>query len=264
MKKISLSILLLLTAALFAALSPVCDASDAKPQLATENLTSYDMCGDHTLKHGPPGPPGDPGPTGAPGPKGPMGPQGPQGPTGPSGTFGPPGPTGSTGPQGPAGPTGPIGPSGLIGPTGPTGPGGVGSFTYGSYKTILLDGFFTINSGQNFPFDFHTTAQGGNISDTPTTGTVTIGETGSYLILYGVTSLTTFSNSVQSFDLAVNGVSAPGTSIDLIGGKATGNTILDLSIGDVLTMVNNGMIPVSVSSGDSNGVTMFLVIQKIQ
>lgn len=169
---------------------------------------------------GPTGPAGATGSTGATGPTGPIGPQGvagevgATGPTGPQGEVGPTGPTGPTGATGEIGPTGPTGPAGEIGPTGPTGPTGPAG-TAASFGSFYTD---TTQTVTNDSFPLTTTLSSSNVTLDTTTGIVTLANTGTYLIEYGVYA--TDAAATDTVSIFLNGAEVAGTEQAL-----TNNTI---------------------------------------
>lgn len=191
------------------------------------------------------------------GPNGPLtGPPGPPGPTGPSG--GPPGPQGPQGNQGIQGPPGPDGPPG---PTGATGPAGTSSLK--SYGYIYNLSAQTVGIGLPVTFDSAGPLLG--ITFTVGTSAITVPNTGMYTIHFFV--MGQFQNQ---FSIFVNGTADP-TSVYASSYSGTyqnhGFTILSLSAGDILTLVNNAAtqsIPlVTPVGGTQSNVTASLLIEQI-
>ena len=231
---------------------------------------------------GPQGPQGPAGATGATGPQGPIGltgatgpvgPQGPigltgatgatgaTGPQGPIGLTGPAGPVGATGPQGPQGETGPIGPQGpqgIQGPVGPQGPAGPAGTTasFGSFYTA------TEQSVDNSSFPLTNTSAVSNMSIDTATGIVTLENSGTYKIDYGVypASSATGSDYVALF---LNGAEVPGSARGL-----ENNTMINSSI--ILTVpTSTSTLNIQIVSDnavtflDNDGINGYLVITQI-
>lgn len=172
---------------------------------------------------GPEGPPGPPGPQGLQGPGGPPGPQGPQGPAGIQGPPGIPGPQGIPGPpgspgaqgqrglQGETGPAGPVGPAGAVGPAGPAGPAGAGISDFLSiFRFDPGPGTDTVPGNSAIVFNGILANVGGAFTFMAPSDTVTINETGSYLI-----NFTVHNQGNADFNLTVNGV--PITPVPFTG-----------------------------------------------
>lgn len=194
------------------------------------------------------GPRGATGPTGATGATGigATGPTGPRGPgsgatgaTGPRGATGPTGPgagaTGATGPTGAAGATGPAGATGLRGATGATGPTGAtgtgGILGYG-YIYNLTAGTVAVEA----PILFSNNGALVGITHTPGLSGITVVNAGTYSIIFSVSG-----TEPNQFAIFVNG--NPETSTVYGSGAGTqqntGDAILTLGAGDVITIVNH-------------------------
>jgi hypothetical protein len=135
---------------------------------------------------GPTGPQGPIGVTGSVGSTGPTGPQGVTGPVGSIGPTGPQGPIGVTGPVGSIGPTGPqgvTGPTGFIGPVGPTGPSG-STVSDNTYFVAYVGQLSSVNSNAPVPFDqIQYNGDPSIFSYSSASSTITLGKTGSYLVI---------------------------------------------------------------------------------
>jgi hypothetical protein len=192
---------------------------------------------------GPTGPSGASGPSGATGPSGPAGDTGPTGPTGPIGETGPTGPTGVTGPTGP---TGVIGDPGATGPTGPTGPAGDNAAILSSAIAYSLNGQSMLNN--NFQFPFSDNGPLDNILHTPGTAQFTVEANGVYHVIYSV-NIVNYSSSFPgvlagNMTLYVNGVANASTRVTFSSGQNgeyTGQALLPLSAGDIISMGNSGI-----------------------
>ena len=189
---------------------------------------------------------------GSQGPQGPRGFQGFQGPTGPTGATGPQGPVGPIGPQGPVGPVGPIGPAGAVGATGATGAVGATGATgatgivldlaYGSFVSTLGQ---TVVAGEEIVLDTEISAL--NITPNATNTEFTVGVTAPYRVSYGVLS----SDATGSFALAVNGAEVAGTELTILAAnqERAGEAILDLTVGDVVSIINTGAGALTLPTG---------------
>lgn len=186
------------------------------------------------------------GPVGAdsavPGPVGATGSTGAAGATGATGADstvpGPSGAVGSAGPAGPAGPTGPAGadstvagPTGASGATGPAGPaGGLAQYAYvynAAAEVVPLEAGVTFDSnGVMTP----------GITHAPGAAGITVLNAGAYKVTFSVSA--TEPSQISLFD---NGVVIPGTTYGSGAGtqQNTGQAILMLAAGDVLTVVNH-------------------------
>jgi hypothetical protein len=213
------------------------------------------------------------------GPAGPLGPTGPRGPTGPglTGPTGTIGPTGLAGPTGGPGPTGPTGPLGATGPTGPTGPSGIGLTgstgpvgtlgTFLDYAEVYNSGAPAIGPGADVPFDVNGPfAPGSTISHSVSVNPhqITIGTTGIYMIKYNSTPGTVNA----AFSLVLNGASIlGGSSFGLQAGNLpsilSGQVIITLSAGSVITLRNTGAVAMGLSSNFGSN-TLSLVIYRLR
>lgn len=171
------------------------------------------------------------------GPAGPMGPAGPTGATGPMGPVGPAGPAGATGATGPAGPTGATGATGATGPAGPAGATATNDnallYTEAS-QTVASGGTLTLGTSTVNSFS-------GNIALSGTTG-VTLAA-GQYLVTF-VTDASTNAAGPVGAALALDGTALTYTEANVTTAaegerRIVLNTILTLSAGSTLTVVNN-------------------------
>ncbi len=158
--------------------------------------------------------------------------------TGPAGPIGATGATGATGPIGPIGPigatgltgeTGPIGPIGTTGATGPQGPGGILGYGYvynTTAQTVAIDA----------PVVFDSNGPLLDITHGLSTTSILAENAGTYAVTFSVTG--TESNQ---FGIFVNGSPTPSTIYGSGAGtqQNTGQAILILGVGDVLTLVNH-------------------------
>ena len=193
------------------------------------------------------------------GPIGPVGPQGPIGPVGPQGPVGPEGPEGPIGPQGPVGPVGPAGPTGPEGKEGKEGPEGKAAsleFGYGYELATVADA--TVVGGADVPFSNNGPLSG--VTHTAGTTTFTIPTAGSYRIGYrlGYTA-----GVGAQLAIAVNGTVDASTPVTLnsSAGEVSGEAILTLAAGDIVTLRNNSAIAFTMELAPVVGAS--LVIQRL-
>lgn len=185
------------------------------------------------------GPQGLAGPQGPPGPQGPTGLQGLAGPQGPAGLQGPAGSQGPAGPQGPAGRAGPMGPQGPAGPPGPQGPG---IQSYGYVYNLTPSKLIIMNAGADIPFSNNGPLN--RVTHTEGTATITIPQTGTYLINYGLSANVDFASSVA---LTVNGAVDLSTKLPVTF-NSSGSAILNLNEGDIITLRNDSASAIVLSS----------------
>lgn len=206
---------------------------------------------------GPEGPPGPPGPQGLQGPGGPPGPQGPQGPAGiqgPPGIPGPqgiPGPPGSPGAQGQRGETGP---AGAVGPAGPAGPAGAGISDFLSiFRFDPGTGTDTVPGNSAIVFNGILANVGGAFTFMAPSDTVTINETGSYLI-----NFTVHNQGNADFNLTVNG--APITPVPFTGnggGPTSAEVIITVTtVPTTIQLVNANPTPAQLHNFTNTTLTI--------
>ena len=215
---------------------------------------------------GPRGPQGLPGPAGATGPQGPQGPigltgaTGPQGPAGATGATGPAGPQGETGPQGPqgiqgeTGPVGPQGPQGEVGPQGPAGPPGT-TASFGSFYTD------TTQTVTNDSFPLTTTLSSSNMTLDPTTGVITLTNSGTYLVEYGVYA--TDATATDTVSIFLNGAEVAGTQRTLENNTmTTGSAIITVptATSTLNIQINSAG---AVTFADATGIEGYLTITQL-
>ncbi|MDR6718311.1 collagen-like protein [Paenibacillus sp. 2003] len=200
---------------------------------------------------GPIGPKGATGAQGIPGPQGLQGIPGIQGPVGPAGALGAVGPVGLAGPAGPVGPVGPVGPAGATGPAGPVGAGisdflsvfradpGTGTDTVPGNSPITLTGVLA-NVGGAFTF-------------VPPSSTITINETGSYLISFSI-----HNQGDADFNLTVNGT--PITPVPFTGnggGPISAEVIITVTtVPTTIQLVNANATPAQLHNNLNTTVTI--------
>ncbi|MFL0375846.1 collagen-like protein [Paenibacillus amylolyticus] len=200
---------------------------------------------------GPIGPKGATGAQGIPGPQGLQGIPGIQGPVGPAGALGAVGPVGPAGPAGPVGPVGPVGPAGATGPAGPVGAGisdflsvfradpGTGTDTVPGNSPITLTGVLA-NVGGAFTF-------------VPPSSTITINETGSYLISFSI-----HNQGDADFNLTVNGT--PITPVPFTGnggGPISAEVIITVTtVPTTIQLVNANATPAQLHNNLNTTVTI--------
>ncbi|MCC6344699.1 MAG: hypothetical protein IT166_21040 [Bryobacterales bacterium] len=190
------------------------------------------------------------GPTGPPGP---VGPQGTTGATGPSGATGPIGPVGAMGPMGPVGATGPMGPVGATGPAGAQGPA---MLVYGSVYHVpdLLSS--TVFGGADVPFSNNGPLSG--LSHTAGSTTITVSMSGTYEVLYSVSLERGMDSAIA---VAVNGTVDVSTTRIMMsgflgGGVNSGQALLTLAAGDVITLRNSGGYSFTMGTAPNVGAQM--------
>lgn len=209
---------------------------------------------------GVPGPQGPIGPQGATGAQGIPGPAGPQGLPGIQGPVGPAGPVGAVGPAGPAGATGPAGPAGVIGPagpagaTGPAGPAGAGISDFLSvFRADPGTGTDTVPGNSPITLTGVLANVGGAFTFVPPSPTITINETGSYLI-----SFTIHNQSNADFNLTVNGT--PVTPLPFTGnggGPISAEVIITVTtVPTTIQLVNANATPAQLHNNLNTTVTI--------
>jgi hypothetical protein len=211
------------------------------------------------------GPTGPSGSVGATGPTGPSGSVGATGPTGPSGSIGATGPTGSAGSDGATGTTGPTGSIGATGPTGSTGPtgatgvtgatgAGVSVFGYTYELATVIDA--TVVGGADVPFSNNGPLSG--VTHTASTTTITVPSTGTYSISYSV-EITAGVGAALA--IAVNGTVDASTTVSMLvaTGEVSGDAMLTLAAGDVITLRNNSATPFTLTLAPNVGAQLNLL-----
>lgn len=209
---------------------------------------------------GPAGPAGSQGETGAPGADGAPGTPGATGPTGstgPRGANGATGPAGPTGPAGATGATGPVGPAGPIGPPGPIGPSAVPH-----YASIRNVGPLSVGLEADIAFNANGPVTSAFTHIAGSTE-ITVNETGTYFVSFIVSGV-----EPNQFAVTINGVREPSTLFGSGAGtqQTTGNAILSLTAGDVLTLRNSGDTAVAMQNlagGSRTNVNASIILQKI-
>lgn len=217
---------------------------------------------------GPVGPAGAQGPAGAPGAAGPAGPQGETGAVGPHGPQGPTGPQGATGTAGETGPqgaTGPVGATGAAGPTGPTGaqgpagdPGTLAADAGHVYQLATIADA-TVVGGADVPFS-NNGSLGSGVIHTAGTTTTTVSAAGRYRVGFTVN----FTAGVGAqYTIAVNGSATPAFNTPALTatGQVSGEGIIALTAGDVITLRNNSAVPGTLALAPSVGAS--LVVERI-
>ncbi len=204
-------------------------------------------------KRGPAGPQGPIGNTGPTGPIGPAGPAGPQGPVGNTGPAGPIGNTGPAGPQGPVGNTGPIGPAGPQGPIGNTGPAGPAgppaNLPQPQYGYVYNKSAQVVPIEADVTFDTNGITTPG-ITHAPGTSQIDITVTGDYVVFFSISTV-----EPGQFALFVNGAPIMGAVYGSGAGtqQNSGQTMLALSSGDVLTLRNHTSASAVTLQTDTGG-----------
>jgi len=175
----------------------------------------------------------------------------------------PPGPQGGIGPQGAQGPEGPGGPQGLVGPQGPQGiqgPQGVAGPCCpltGAFASVYSLVPQTIASSQPVSLEsVSATTSAFDLTNAAANGEVTVLQNGFYFVEWGLDGILTppFPSPVPawSFGIFVNGVLNPGStsgsfssSPDDIVTHNSGEVIIQLSAGDIVTLVNTSISSVN-------------------
>lgn len=170
-----------------------------------------------------------------------------------SGPRGPRGFTGATGPQGPAGATGPQGPIGETGPQGPEGTTNVAS--YGSFYTTTTQ---TVATG---PLPLTDTISSDVITIDTTTGTVTLPNTGTYLVNYGAFS--TNATAGDYLTLNLNNSPIAGTERGLTNNQMTSGSVIITTTGTNSTLNIQIEATQDVTFEDTEGVSGYLTIVQI-
>ncbi|MZK58166.1 collagen-like protein, partial [Clostridium beijerinckii] len=192
------------------------------------------------------------GPTGDTGVTGPTGDTGATGPAGDTGATGPAGDTGATGPAGDTGVTGPIGDTGATGPIGPTGAGLAADGYVYELATILAA---TVAAGADIPFSNNGPLS--NITHVPGTTTVIVPIAGVYEVNYSASITAVVGAQIA---IAVNGTVDASTPISALvaTGELSGNAILTLAAGDVITLRNNSALALTLALAPSVGAQLTL------
>jgi hypothetical protein len=175
----------------------------------------------------------------------------------PAGDEGPQGLTGATGVQGPVGPAGAAGVQGLQGPEGPEGPAGAsGLSAYGFCYQLATIVDATIVGGADVPLSNNGPLS--SITHTAGTTTVTVATTGIYKISYSI-SITAGIGTALS--LAVNGTVDASTvrSVPVATGEISGEVMLALTAGDVITLRNDSAIPMTLDPAPSVGAQVNII-----
>jgi len=184
-------------------------------------------------------------------PPGAQGIQGIQGVAGPQGVPGIPGPLGSVGSIGPQGPQGVQGPIGAIGPQGPCCPFSTsfGQAFSSTDQLAIVPGEAVLMENVNI------STMAIDFSMTPSTGEVTINKTGIYsieFVFHGQLSAP-FPAPVPAWSLSLfkNNVLLPGATFgnftlspDEVYSHTGGPTLVSITAGDVIKIVNTSTMPV--------------------
>lgn len=177
------------------------------------------------------------------------------GPVGPRGATGPTGPTGATGITGPTGPTGP---TGATGPTGPTGPTGENATLLNENATIYNAETQNITTATPLTLSTVLTNNGLAVDNT----TITVSETGTYLISFTVNDATAAAGA-DNVGIAVNNVVNTATHRTISPNYATGGSyILNLNANDKVSLVPTVTNATSISStgGPSASLTVVRIV----
>ena len=187
------------------------------------------------------GPIGPAGPQGIPGPMGAMGPQGPIGPTGATGATGPVGPVGPTGATGATGPVGPAGPTGATGPQGPAGT-----------NDAIYAGVFSGTTTSDTVLPIALVQQTADSTMSVTDNSISITESGVYLVSYSLTGTPGDGGTDLSVSLYQNAVAVPNETISVDTTTEEENVsrtiLLSLSAGDLLSIYNTSDSTITLGS----------------
>jgi hypothetical protein len=189
-----------------------------------------------------------------------------QGRQGVPGAKGRPGAAGATGATGSAGAIGAQGPQGLQGDTGAQGPrgetGAAGTIGASTYAYIYGTGFQSVPIDGAISFAWNGIVTAG-LSHTSGDSAITVQSAGLYRVSFSETAL-----DPNQFGTAINDVVVPGTiygTPNLLE-QNTGQAILSLHVGDVLTIVNTSATAVvlaSAAGGNQPVVNASVVIEKL-
>ena len=172
--------------------------------------------------------------------------------TGATGATGADGATGATGATGVAGATGATGATGADGATGATGATGAGLAAFGYVYT--LDAVAQVVAGGA---DVIFSSNGPLVNETHTAGTapVTVALAGNYQIDYSVSITAGVGSEIA---IAVNGVVDASTPITALvtAGQVTGQAILTLAAGDVITLRNDSATPFTLTTTPEVGAQL--------
>lgn len=180
------------------------------------------------------------------------------GPVGPRGATGPTGPTGPTGVTGPTGATGPTGPTGPTGATGPTGPTGENATLLNKNATIYNSETQNITTATPLALSTVLTNNGLAVDNT----TITVSETGTYLISFTVNDATAAAGA-DNVGIAVNNVVNTATHRTISPNYATGGSyVLNLNANDKVSLVPTVTNATSISStgGPSASLTVVRIV----
>lgn len=178
--------------------------------------------------------------------------------TGPVGPRGATGPTGPTGPTGVTGPTGPTGPTGATGPTGPTGPTGENATLLNENATIYNAETQNITTATPLALSTVLTNNGLAVDNT----TITVSETGTYLISFTVNDATAAAGA-DNVGIAVNNVVNTATHRTISPNYSTGGSyVLNLNANDKVSLVPTVTNATSISStgGPSASLTVVRIV----
>jgi len=188
---------------------------------------------------------------------------GPQGNAGAPGATGAAGETGATGPQGDSGATGATGAqgdTGVTGATGATGASGAGLSEYG-YIYNLVPQVVAIEA--DILFDSNGVLSSG-ITHPPGTSVIVITTSGTYEIEFDVSGV-----EPNQFSLFVNGSPVSGATFGSGAGtqQNTGDVIVNLSAGDVITLRNHSSAAAvtlqTLAGGTQTNVNASILLRKL-
>ncbi len=171
--------------------------------------------------------------------------------------IGVPGPTGPQGPAGAVGATGPQGPIGPTGATGPVGPQGPTGITPNQNSSIYNGATQTITSGTALTLPTVLTNNG----LTTDGSSITVAESGTYLVSYVVNEATT-ATGTDNVGIAVDSTINTATQTPLSTTDAVGGSyVLNLTAGSSITLVPTvaGATSIDATGGPSASLTVMRI-----
>ncbi|MGH4052942.1 MAG: BclA C-terminal domain-containing protein [Clostridium sp.] len=166
------------------------------------------------------------------------------------------GPTGFTGATGVTGTTGVTGVTGVTGSTGTTGATGAGLAAFGYVYQLAIIADATVIGGVDVPFSNNGPLS--NITHTAGTTTITVTTTGNYQIYYSVNITSGVGSAIS---IAINGTVDASTTVSVLvsTGEVSGDAIISLVAGDVITLQNNSAIPLTTDLAPSIGAQVTII-----
>ncbi|SFG57706.1 BclA C-terminal domain-containing protein, partial [Clostridium homopropionicum] len=145
---------------------------------------------------------------------------------------------------------------GVTGPTGPMGPTGAGLAGFGYVYQLATVADATVAGGADVPFSNNGPLT--NITHSAGTTTITVATTGVYKIFYSVSITAGVGSAIA---IAVNGTVDASTPISALvaTGEVSGEAILSLAAGDVITLRNDSATPLITTLAPSVGAQLTIV-----